>query len=322
MLEIEGQDSANALSVRAAVRGLVPRQGSLPPLLANLSLLAGHAGSDAAKSPWPPALTAAARQWIASMPHAARLGFADALRAALDNSGLFLEARLAQAARNGTYPAIQQDLKGGLLRLLHMLGSIPATDASASHDTASSAHEASQYPPLRHSPLRAQARVPASLEAVPDGPGAASHLKGQVDGALARLELMQLSAHPSDGGGACWLIEMPVRQDRGIDLWQLRVEREPTDGSDGRQTPAWTATLSFDLNGLGPVHARVTVRGAKVSTLFRARRAATADLYSRALEKLAALYQAHGLGVGALACHVGEPHSAPPQSSGLLDLQA
>lgn len=316
MLEIVDQDAVDTTPLRAAIRGLLPRQSKLAPLLANLTVLTAPANAESPAYPAP--LTAAAQQLFDQLPHAARLGFADALQAALNDSGVFLEARLAQAALGGRRPAVEYDFKAGLLRFMKALRVMQ--QASGTHGLPETNRTDADYPPLRHAPLKAQSRAAASLTGLSEDTTAIAHLKGQVDGALARLELTQLSAHPADGGGPSWLFELPVRHGTGADVWQMRLARD--GGQAGAEPAAWTVTLSFALGELGPVQARVSLRGAKVSTLFWAERAATADTYSRSLGQLAALYQAHGLTVGALACHVGEPHAAPPQASGLLDLRA
>jgi hypothetical protein len=307
--------SADPELVRGAIRGLLPRQRGFAPLLADVSLLAASAGN--APSPWPSALTEAARRLIESLPLAARLGFADALAQALNDSGLFLEARLAAAARTGARAPIEYDFKAALLRFARATRQQGESGAPRGMPGPMTA-----YPPLREVPLVAQPRVAAPLAALKGSANVVSQMRGEVDGALARLTLLQLGAHPADNPALGWLFELPLRHGDGIDLWQLRVRREPEGDKIAVGGIRWAATLSFSLRDLGPVQARVSVQDGKVSTLFWAEQADTAERYSAALDELAALYEAHGLSVGVLDCHVGEPHAGAPQPSSLLDVKA
>ncbi len=184
-------------------------------------------------------------------------------------------------------------------------------------------------PPLSESQPQPQGRAapfPALLEP-------AKFLQGllqQVESSLARLQLNQLASQHTDGDQRqVWMLELPVRRDQStLDLLHLRIERENESGS-GRarrqQGGGWTVQVALDLDGLGPVQARIGLRNGQVSTAFQTEGEGTSELFRRHLDELRTQLEAAGLDVTAMSCQVGQtqPPSTPPgRTSGLLDEQA
>ncbi len=136
-------------------------------------------------------------------------------------------------------------------------------------------------------------------------------LPAHVESALARLKLTQLASLPQDRSQPPdWLIELPVRREDAIDLWALRIGRDPEEGEDaggrGQVTPAWTVTLAFDLPGLGPVQSRITLRGEdRITALFLSEQDDTLPRFEEHLPLLRQRLEGAGLNVEALACRKG-----------------
>ncbi len=101
-----------AAPVRDAVRQALPRQAGQPPLLANLGYLARP--NPAVSRPAP--LVDVARSLLATLPTRESVTRPDGLRAALRDSGVFLEQRLARQATTGQAPRLDGDWKAALLR--------------------------------------------------------------------------------------------------------------------------------------------------------------------------------------------------------------
>jgi hypothetical protein len=382
-----------------ALRQALPRQATLPPLLANLTLLV--------RSPerFPPQLVEAARTALRALPDARSLADPDALAEHVERSGLWLEATLA-GPDSGTRstPALAADWKAALLRLAGTLrgvtagavssgaferptmegrtaqttrnatASAPAFDQGAPHaDASTRAAEASAalladvleasapevrsganastaspeadppVPPrpasstasdaaplLRTSAQHPQSRVAASLAqvalAASDAFAPADHVLKQVEGALARLELGQLaSLRSDDASGPMWLLELPVRSPDGeTDVLQLRIEQEASGAAED-SAPVWAVSLAFDLAELGPMRARIAVRGEQVSTLFFAERETTVARVRTELGDLEDALSERGLRIGSLGCRAGVParSSDPPQDGQpLLEVEA
>lgn len=316
--------------VAAALRTALPKQTALTPLLANLGLLAQPAAG-ASPPPLPAPVLAAALQIYRALTDSHQAATARGLQQAVRDTGVFLESKLAQLLRDGTTP-LGNDFKAALLRLQAALNTAsgaattPATTPAVRNTAAPLPTPAAPdtAPPLRTTPLQAQATVAANLARLPI-PEALAELQRQTEGSLARLQLHQLSALP-DGPASqpVWLLELPIRHDPHVDLFHLRIAR---DGPGGSDEPAaarpWSVNLAFDLPGLGPVHARVTIHGEQVTTRFWAEQPGTVQAFNNHLDILRANLRQAGLAVGDLSCHRG-PAPTPPGTPRppLMDIHA
>lgn len=157
-----------------------------------------------------------------------------------------------------------------------------------------------------------------------------SELLRQVEGALARVQLNQLSSLPQDRTQPPeWLIELPVRREGETDVWALRIGREPErgggrdDGRDDEDGPAWTVMLAFDLPGLGPMQTRLSLRGDSVDAQFFSREQGILPVVAEHLPVLQARLQQAGLRVNELSCRHGQiPAPAAPPQTRILDERA
>ena len=140
--------------------------------------------------------------------------------------------------------------------------------------------------------------------------------------ALARIELHQLGALSQPAAEQAYTIELPLRRDGGVDLMQLRIERDAR-GHD-EQPHGWTVWLNLDLDALGPLQGKVTLRGGTLSAVFWAERSAGAALISDHLAELEGTLRQAGLEVTQLKCLNGAaPHNPfAVLPSGLVDIKA
>lgn len=221
-----------------------------------------------------------------------QLGNADGLRQAVGQSGLFLEARLAQ----GDSSSLQLDFRASLLRLLAVVREQLATPPDPAAQRAS--------PP------------PANLMQ-----GALLELGQQLEGALSRIKVQQLqSLQTQSTSEPAWLLELPMRHGTEPETLRLRIQQHGGTGR-GKGAPGWSVRLHFDNDIYGPVDGIVTLLGGKVGVSFWAERAATALRFQQHLESLRGQMQRAGLEIEHLrsvAGRAGLDDEAPP--SGLLDL--
>lgn len=348
---MDRQSEAPAVQIRA-LRGALPRQTSLPPLLANLSLLANAPQRVAHEAA--PRWGQLARDILSALPRTEDVTQPEGLRQALRDSGVFFESRARQAAlAQVLFPS--QDLKAGLLRLAGLLARTPATPGPVTAapgegagpgsppttippETAPAVGRARPQtiatpqpeatsaapPPQRGTPPRPQPSVPASLLGLGAPEKVAVEMRGQVEGAIARVQLQQLSSLPAeDGARPVWSAELPVRDSEGVDVWALRVEEEEP-AREPRDSARWSVSLAFDLQGLGPVHARIVLQGERISTSFWVEQPATAAIFEANKESLRASLEEAGLTVANILCAQGKPPrrdeagTAPP----LIELEA
>ncbi len=310
--------------LQAALRNALPRQLPLSTVLAGL--LAASGGS---RHPALPAeVLQQMQRLLERLPQREAVTRADGLRQALADSGLFLEARLAEALRAGQ-PSTQLarqlagDLKGGLLGLLSLL----LGQAGGGKPVPALVHGGETPPPLPHAQPVAQPRVPPPGQP-PEGlslPRQLQQLLRQVDAGIARIQLSQLASIAEDDDGTRhWLLDLPLRDGERIDVLQLRIEQRRKRRESGERG-LWSVALALELPDLGPVHARVSLGGGTVSARFWAERDDTARLFDRHLGELQQRLRQAGLEVGQLAAHHGAPpaaESGPALPRTLLDEQA
>ncbi len=131
----------------------------------------------------------------------------------------------------------------------------------------------------------------------------------QTEAALARIHLNQLASLPREAEHRLveWLFDIPVRRGDTIDLWSARVYRDADDESQQRDRPTvqWHVQLAFDLPGLGPMQAQISLQGETVATRFWATEANTLPLLREHLHELRRGLLVAGLEVGDIDCQQG-----------------
>lgn len=314
-------------TIEQALRNTLPRQTPLSPLLANLALIARYDPTNPLPL-LPRPILDAVRNLIAHLPAVPELATPDGLKQAIRQSGLFLEAHLAQTVQSSpvttALPAnIALDFKGGLLGLLILL-------LTTTHSSPQSNPPPTDTPPAPlpapGALLRTQNRAQATLSPQMTQPQALLELLRHTEGGLARLQLTQLlSSNTDDEGRRSWVIELPVRQDERIDLIQLRIEKKKS-ANNTRQAARWSINLTFDLEELGTVEARVQLTNGIISSTFWTRQEATTALIRENLHTLHTRLREAGLNIGTLAAHEGQPPqdnpATFPPAQALLDVQA
>jgi len=335
-----------------AWRVALPLQEPLQPLLDVVTALA----SDAAESAATPAQVVAriAGQVLSGLPNVQEIAHPAGLKAAVLNSGLFLESRLLAAANQsgGAAGISVTDFKAGLLRLASALRESTADPAAGSEfggSTLPAARAAAVQAPgsMQAAPL-AQNSLPSasgtsvpvqsSMSNTPPGRNSAPpslplplppDLAGnapvhQAEAALARLQMNQLSSLPAEHGGTpMWVLDLPVRREDQVDVLRLQVEAD-----DRRDRPqelrSWSVSLDLEPSNLGPVHARLTLNGGQISATVWAEQPDTAALFATHLEELRAGMTHAGLAVATMGCYCGKApvsaHVRMPEK--LLDTRA
>ncbi|MET0093126.1 MAG: flagellar hook-length control protein FliK, partial [Sedimenticola sp.] len=233
----------------------------------------------------PQALLDAAQRVLGNNLPADRPITPERIRTALEMSGLFLEAGLS---RNIVQP---NDFKASLLQLLLLLRRLPA-----------------------NAPATATPRQQGGTAQQPTGAEGAlgrfiAELLGQTESALARVQMHQLASVPvEDQPRQVWQMEIPVNNSDHDDNFMLRIAREER-GANGEGDDLWTVSLNFDLQGLGPVRAMLTLTEDLVSSHFVAQQPESAGRIERELPRLDAAFQRAGLRVGKLSARQGKPET-------------
>ncbi|SEI23896.1 flagellar hook-length control protein FliK [Pseudomonas asplenii] len=296
------------------------RQGSLDSLVNSLLNLPKTAEL-------PAELRSAIATLLDDLPDIAQLSNPKTLAQALQNSGLFLEARLLL----GQNPAMVPDLKGNLLRLIAQL-TPQLPDTAASNPGASAAVLAQVMPGFIRSALGALGQVggkpqpisfplPSRLLQSLAGEGDLENLLRLAAAAVSRLQSHQLSSLEQTGrtpDGALqttWQLEIPMRNLQDIVPLQVRIQREDSEerasGEKTEQreqkTQLWRVELAFDLDPLGPLHVQAQLLSGSLSGHLWAEREQTASLIESQLDALRERLLEAGLSISELDCHQGTP---------------
>src|SRR6202012_3867632 len=93
--------------------------------------------------------------------------------------------------------------------------------------------------------------------------------------------LMQAASTPSSAAAQTpqWLFEIPFVVPPGAAIAQFEIgrdEEDPAAPASDEAEPTWRARFSLDLDPMGPVHARISLRGGRIRVSLWAERGATA----------------------------------------------
>jgi hypothetical protein len=252
-----GTPAAAAPAVlQAAVASAAGSQAGLSSLLANLE-------SALQSAALPTDVQAAAAQILDAQLPLDPPPTAQDLQQAIAQSGLFLEAQLAEG---GAPP--DGDLKAALLNLIATLD--PSLDDGAPAGLTSAG--GALPPPYAGAALQGQ--PPAMPTLAPDAALEliAALLSKEAKGALSRQVLMQAASLPKSGQAsssqgsaqrpaASWLFELLFAAPDGPAVGQFEIDRDGEPPRDGAPDPIWRVRFSLDFAPIGPIHARISLGG-------------------------------------------------------------
>lgn len=321
------------------------RQDSLAPLFANLGSLAQ--GSVALTLP-KPLMTLVDQILAQRLPTAeARPVTAEALKAAVARSGVFLEAR--QAA--GEVPTPQTDLKAALQSLRDLLKPAvegaptarwplpaeaskeaqpqpgrPAMRSTPEQDAAASAPAKARPAPPRDGLLTPQAAQEPSLNSAARPATIAQTLFGQAEAALDRIALAQYASLPQEAARldqqppARWLTEIPLALPNGTAVLPLEIERDPPQsGSATPDAPLWRVRFALDVEPLGALQGVVTLQGRAIGVSFWAEREDTSRLLRQATPDLETSLLRSRFDSAEFEVFTGHPQQAKAAAGQFLD---
>ncbi len=240
-------------------------------------------------------------------PPAVRLITPEGVNRHIQQSGLWLEAMLAQGARSNTSGTPSQDLKAQLLRVAEHLRQAGETRIPSPAQT-------STPPPP----------PPGTAALLPLGP-----LTGLIEGMLKRITTLQIhSLQPSvqgdDEGHPRWFFELPFRSPQGIHALAGQLQRE--EGRPPERPEGWTLVLDLDLQALGPTRVAIALRDGRVSVHFTAERPETAERLHSGTPELRQRLIGRELHIGSVSVREARVEPRDPASvtlrEGLLDERA
>jgi Flagellar hook-length control protein FliK len=315
-----------AASAQSALADLITAaaiaQDGLAGLFADLS-------AAASSTALPDPVRRAVQQTLAALPALDATVSGPALRNAVDQSGLFLEARLAQAVGSEAPGPVAADFKALLLQLAELidgqLATVPAVlaEASATSQTADLARKASRPPPpVRGGPSRGQSPSPSAIDDHMPAGQVLRLLARDTHAALARLELSQAaSARSAVRGGdesRFWTFELPVAAPDGHALAQFEITRDPTQHGVPTADATWRTRFAMTVSPAGPVEAELSLTGGVAHVTLWVEDAATRAALEADRTALVAELRAEGLEEAAVRIVAGAPPPPQPPAAGTL----
>ncbi len=330
-------------TINNLMKQALPKQASMTSLLANIAWLNNQTSQT---TPLPKSILDIVKQLYKEIPAKENLTESKQVKQSINNSGIFLENKLQKTATDktggnlnqvikesllakpdkaGASPAntglekIGTDLKASLLRLLGTINQVARTTPKQSSHTAAILPSTNTpalpftLPTMRGNAPQAQPKVETNLQTVQGNfPLLLLELGKQTEAALARTQLHQAASLPAgEQTNINLAFELPIRNNEQLDLFDVLIEEEkPNEQDEEDNKHPWSITLAFDLEGLGPVHAKLKLVENKISTLFWAERAETSQLFNQHLSDLVQRFQQSGLEADELHCFQGTPPGA------------
>ncbi|MBD9425767.1 flagellar hook-length control protein FliK [Pseudomonas sp. PDM15] len=326
--QVQGSQALNFLPLSGRLDQLVlgqqlaaqqSRQGSLEGLFKGMQGMAQQDGL-------PTELRTSIDKLLGMLPDGKQLGSAEGLAKAMEQSGVFLEAKLL----SGQTQNLPQDLKASLLRLVSQLlptlpggGPMPSASAGSALAQAMPAFVRNALGALGQAGLRQQAMsfpLPSRLLQSMDEEADLEALLKLAAAAVSRLQTHQLSSlaqsqvTPEGNLLTTWQLELPMRNQHDVVPLQVKLQREEpgnTGSKKEQKETLWRIDLAFDLDPLGPLQVQAQLLRGSLSSQLWAERADTAQLIDQELDNLRQRLLGAGLEVGELSCRQGMPPQGP-----------
>lgn len=259
----EHHEPTTPLLMQNALRQLLPKQISLT----DFTLALKQAAATPAESTTP--VHKAVQETIGTLLSKEDLMTADGIKQSIDNSGVFLEAKLAHQLTP------QGDTKGHLLMLADTLQKTLLTSTS---------------PNLAHT-------LPQELSKVLD---TANSLLTKTEGAIAHIVLDQLASLPQNNEPqTTWQISIPFTDGQHADTASLKIKREDNP-NPAQPEPNWSVVLELNPPGMGTLNCKISLIDGKVNTYFWSDIEGGITRIQDHLDVLAKSYAEAGLSVGNL----------------------
>ncbi|NOQ17032.1 MAG: hypothetical protein GQ581_08225 [Methyloprofundus sp.] len=216
----------------------------------------------------PATLKRLAQEIISNLPSRQQLTNSTSLKNSLNNSGLFLEAKLAQPEQQQN-ASISTDFKATLLKLLFSLQ-----------------HNA----PAEQAEQQTNERLLNLLK----------ELQAKSEGTLARLMLNQFKSLPQeDPSKQVWTLELPFLEKKQTTALQIQIEADnPATKKGETANKTWSASITLTPPNLHTLHCKISFFDNTVHTNFWSQHGKTTQLIQNHLDYLSSRLEEVGLTPG------------------------
>ncbi|MDD1622096.1 MAG: flagellar hook-length control protein FliK [Methylococcaceae bacterium] len=251
---------------------LLPIQTSSAPLLNHLNQILPALENDATIAE---TLKRLAQEILRSIPLKTQLTEPAQLKQSVDQSGLFLESKLAELLSGKDGTSLQDDLKFKLVKFVHLLSL----------------------------EIDAQAEQKSAM----DNTTVLKEALQKAHAALAKLTLDQFQSLPRDESAKlAWVLELPFFHDQKADTVQIEIERDKQGAQDTDQKN-WAVSITITPPELATIHCRISCYDGSVNTRFWSDGPDTVDKINAHLDYLKQQFERNGLKTGFMEAHQGKP---------------
>jgi len=250
-------------TITTSIKGHLPKEIAAPELLNQLIRAFPQIASNEKVSE---TLKRLAQEILRDLPKPQQLTEGRQLKKSLDNSGLYLEAKLAQANPKAEL-TLNNDFKAVLLKFVQALQ-----------------HESQ----VEKNNLASDDQLKNLLK----------DLQSKSEGALARLVLNQLKSLPQeDQNKQVWVMDLPFTEKKQTTSVRIEIEKNHKKTQQTEQK-TWSATITLSPPNLDTLHCKVSYFDDAVHTNFWSEDAKTTKLIQDNLNYLTTRFEAEGLTPG------------------------
>ena len=241
----------------------------------------------------PETLQRLAQQILQNLPSKNHLSQPQRIKQSINNSGLFLESKLAQSADKPQLQS-QADFKANILKFLQVLKQLP--------------------PPAPQSETYTLERETNILK----------QLQNSGENSVAKLVLDQLNSLPKeDSPKQIWHFEIPYVDQKNSQTLSLQIAKDKENQAEnGKEN--WSVNITLNPPNLGKLHCKISCSDQIVNTHFWSDLSNTTDLIKRNLDHLKSQLEASGLKTGQMESYQDTPTFNPTtnlSSRNLIDEQ-
>ncbi len=299
------------------LRENVPKQASMEKLTTVLNQVSNNVRDAVKFLPLP--IAQQFKKLIEHLPVKTRVNTEAGLKAAIKDSGIFLESKLLTEVKSNEssakpskiisqtshqpltqHQSVAKDLKMNLLQL---------------SDVISKYKQSLKTPELNSARLTQFAPVVEIAKATSTKPNSANKvidlalkldaetLSKQVESSIARVEVNQSKAIVThDNQTPVWSIELPVKDKQDIDLLQLDIQADKDSNSDNEKDQLWTVNLKIDFENIGSISARLSLVDKEVNATLWSENETLSGLINNNLNLLNNQIEKQGLSTGKIVC--------------------
>jgi hypothetical protein len=224
----------------------------------------------------PDALKRLAREILESIPQVKNANDPKQLKNSINNSGLFLESKLAYSAEKNSM-LIQTDFKAQLLKL--------------------------QYAFKQALMVKKEQKLQsADLNLIKE-------MQQKTESSLARIILNQLTSLPKDEGPRqVWILDLPFLNKERSDSVKIEIDREKQSKNDKKQEN-WTVNITVTPPDLATIHCKISCFDKTINTHFWSDTQDVVTKITQQFDYLKQQFEMAGINPGHMTAHTGAPTS-------------